>query len=257
MSFSSIHQLLVAPSRIAHALNWRKATGKVMALGIAKNSIDVAIVSHPTAIAAGNTSPRWKQPLADRPIPSIRLGSKVNKENKIQVIDDSVMSQLSSIVQRHADDLCGIVVSWPVQEEGWCGAPCGRVLHALDQIVEHEQRSHGPQHPLLSLKRPICLWDYQHHGAVVDPEDAWGRAELYSHTTTKTEHVASKEQYSEPPCTAALIWDDFMRAHWPDLCNVSQVPSRSEHQQYATQRPSLVQRRPTSWSNHESLYLNA
>jgi hypothetical protein len=139
----------------------------------------------------------------------------------------------------------GVVVAWPVQPEGWCGASCGRVLFALDGL-----RSHGAFCSAADL--PMCLWDQAHtsnHGGPY--EDEWGRSEQYTTTSEGTVHCASKEQYGLPPgafFTAAGAWRDFSRAHWPEyhrhdrLIGAARSPGLLRP---AGSRPSLVAAPPS------------
>jgi hypothetical protein len=110
----------------------------------------------------------------------------------------------------------GIVVSWPVQPEGWCGASCGGVLFALDGLNSYGVLSGGTSSK--APAPPLCLWDQVHHDAPY--EDEWGRCEHYSTVSTRTVHYASREQYDVHPeaFSAAGVWLDFCRAHWPEYC---------------------------------------
>jgi RNase H-fold protein (predicted Holliday junction resolvase) len=188
---STIAKLLTTPSKVAGALDWRKASGSLLSLTILRDTIELAVSSHP----------EFGEPLFK--LPSIPLKQHVRNNRK--TLDAAVVQELSQIVQDH--QVCGFVVSWPVQKEGWCGAPCGRVLHTLDDLAANGKT-------LLSKTRPICLWDEEHH---VPPEDEWGRAALYSTTTDETVHVASTEQYGDHQTAAAKVWNDFCKVHWPEL----------------------------------------
>jgi hypothetical protein len=186
----SLTKLLTTPNKVAHALEWRKASGSILSISVCKDKIDLAVASHPSL----------EDPV--QPLPSIPLKLETVENHK--VLPQSVMDELDHIVKDWK--VCGMVVSWPVQKEGRCGAPCGRVLHTLDQLTERSN--------VLSSSRPVCLWDREHN---LPHEDEWGRDPLYGHTTKKTLHLASKEQYADSKCVAADIWEDFCRAQWPDL----------------------------------------
>lgn len=189
---STIAKLLTAPSKVAGALDWRKASGSLLSLTILRDTIELAISSHP----------EFGEPLFK--LPSIPL--KQHVQNNRKTLDAAVVQELSQIVQDH--QVCGFVVNWPVQKEGWCGAPCGRVLHTLDDLAAASNK-------VLSKSRPVCLWDEEHH---VPPEDEWGRAALYSTAGDETVvHVASTEQYGDHPTAAAKVWNDFCKVHWPEL----------------------------------------
>jgi RNase H-fold protein (predicted Holliday junction resolvase) len=172
-------------------LEWRKASGSILSISVCKDKIDLAVASHPSL----------DDPV--QPLPSIPLKRETMDNHK--VLSQSVLDELAHIVQDWK--VCGMVVSWPVQKEGRCGAPCGRVLHTLDQLTERSN--------VLNANRPVCLWDLEHNR---NHEDEWGRDPLYGHTTTKkTVHVASKEQYADHKCAAADMWEDFCRTQWPEF----------------------------------------
>jgi hypothetical protein len=108
----------------------------------------------------------------------------------------------------HDWQVCAMVVNWPVQAQGWCGASCGRVLFTLDHLNAYNV-----------LDKPICLWDEVYHD--MPYEDEWGRSEQYSMGSLKTEHYASKEQYDAPVTSVTHVWHDFCRAHWPEYYSFS------------------------------------
>jgi hypothetical protein len=162
------------------------------------------------------------------PLPDLPLGRRAT-------VTAETRQQLQDWVKEHR--ICGVVVSWPIQPDtGRMGASCGRVLRTLDQLL-----------PVMeSSKRPLCLWDAGDHSQTPPPPDAWGRSPafapspLHKNTTTQTKtlHLASVEQYhADEGLTATQVWDDFCRAHWPELC---------QQQQQQQSLPSVV------WSNKKS-----
>merc|ERR1712226_429458 len=104
------------------------------------------------------------------------------------MLQSHIFQELSDIVQQYK--VCGMVVSWPLQKEGWCGASCGRVLHTLDQMVEQQEESTTTK--ILNQQRLVCLWDGHHYGTSC--EDEWGRVPLYAggrkRSLPKDEHRA-------------------------------------------------------------------
>ena len=187
---NTITRLLSPPSKIARALDWNKLTGAILSVHVGLRTVDLAVASHPSAFHPVDT------------LPSIPIEMETRRNQK--VLKENVLLELKNIVETHK--ICGIVVSWPVQKEGWCGATCGKVLHVLDQVVEDTN--------ILSAKRPMCLWDGHHFR---DGGDEWGRLALYGVPTNKTIHMASKEQYKDEGMPAADIATDFLNCHWPDL----------------------------------------
>jgi hypothetical protein len=188
---STITKFLKSPSKVARALDWRKAAS-VLSIHIGKDSIDLAVTSHPSSTNGDVIVP----------LPSIPMKCDV-KENQ-KVLKSHVLTELGDIVDKF--DVCGMVVSWPVQKEGWCGAACGRVLGTLDQIVRDTD--------IVSTSRPVCLWDGHHFRSA---EDEWGRDAIYATTSKKNVHIASVEQYKDEGAVAAEVAADYLRHHWPDL----------------------------------------
>jgi len=186
----SLSKLLTSPSKVAQALDWRRSAASVLSLSITRDRIHMAVANHPASSEAQS-------------LPSIPIETEVVDNRR--VLAPKVARELASIMQDW--QVCGLVVNWPVQEEGWCGAPCGRVLFTLDHLVRDLKNSN----------RPICLWDEEHR---VPDEDEWGRCSLYGEPCSekKTVHFASEEQYKEKrEHAAADIWRDFCAAHWPEI----------------------------------------
>lgn len=186
--------------RVAHALDWKKVSGAVLSLHFGKDSIDLAITSHPSL-------DKCVQPLPSIPLKKFN-STKNNKSKTKKTLHPSVVEELQDLVEDW--DVCGFVVSWPVQKEGRCGAQCGRVLHTLDQIVAASCNT-------FNQNRPVCLWDSNHIPA--SNEDEWGRSAMYGRTPTsdKTIHYASVEQYQDEGAIAAEIAADYMRHFFPEL----------------------------------------
>ena len=111
---------LRAPSKIASALDWKKASGAILSLDIGADRIGAAIASHPS--------------FGDAPLALEEIPIKLETRNNKRVLSSSVKEQLQSIVKKH--NISSFVVSWPVQKEGRCGKQCGQVLFALDSLVD-------------------------------------------------------------------------------------------------------------------------
>lgn len=201
-TFTPLSKLLANPSKIARALDWQRVSGSVLVMTILRDRIDLAVASHPSQM-------HEMHPSAVHALPSIPIISEI-KNNKPE-ISPRVSHELQNVMEKF--HVCGTVVNWPVQREGWCGAPCGRVLYTLDQVTSSSA----------VLNKPICLWDEEHHDP---PEDDWGRSRFYTETCHNSIHHASKEQYEMPSPPAMKVWNDFCRSHWPEL---SQDPSISSH----------------------------
>ena len=220
----TLSRFLTTPSKVAHALDWRKASGgSILSMSIGKDTIDLAVASHPESSSADEFA------LGPQSLPSIPLKTQVI--NNKRVLSPAVVEELSKIMNDW--NVCGTVVFWPVQEEGWAGAACGRVLFTLDQLTLSAPG-------VISDKRKVCLWNQSHHECV---EDSWGRCPVYAKTTDKTIHYASKEQYQAPKTLAADVWNDFCRTHWPEIYqyneeSVASTTSTASHSSWVSTPPS-------------------
>lgn len=166
-----------------------------MALDVGSDKIGLAIASHPSY---GNT-----------PIPLDSMAIKLETRSGNQrVLSEATVNELQTIVKNY--NVCGFVVSWPLQKEGRCGAPCGKVLHTLDSLVNESSS-------IVTSQRPFCLWDDHHY---MPDEDEWGRTPQYGEITpNKTLHIASQEQYVHD-CSSSIavdVWNDYCSKHWPGL----------------------------------------
>jgi len=223
----SVAKLLTSPSKVAHALDWKKVSGSILSMSISSDRIDLAVASHPSGCAEDTLD------TSAQSLPSIPLKTEiVNRDGKKnqRILSPAVAEELQDIMNDWK--VCGVVVNWPVQKEGWCGAPCGKVLYTLDQLASSSQQN------VLSPNRPICLWDEEHH---VPFEDEWGRSPVYSEPCEdKTVHIASEEQYQAPSTVALDVWNDFCRAHWPELYYNSYTTATSASSSWSAGKKNLA-----------------
>ena len=226
----SATKALRAPSKIASALDWKKASGAILALDVGADRIGLAVASHPS--------------YGDAPLPlkAVNIQLETSQNNKKRVLSQSVVSQLQKIVKEH--NVSSFVVSWPVQKEGRCGAPCGKVLHTLDSLVEASN--------LMNANRPFCLWDNHHTQTAPENTDAFGRNPLYGepcHETGKTVHKASEEQYTHHECSskvAASVMEDFIQSQWPEIYQQQQ----QQQQQFVSEPVSQPAEISFEWLEH-------
>lgn len=110
--------------------------------------------------------------------------------------------------------VCGVVVNWPLQSDtGRMGAACGRVIFALEQLVQRSNESmidspYANGNGTINgatiknhdrggfLSRPFCLWDAGHIDLKqrADPSkrvDVFGRCASYGRETTTTTQMDS------------------------------------------------------------------
>jgi len=195
---NEIMKFMTAPSKVADTLDWRKLSGSILTMDIGHKCIGLAVACHPTT----------GEPIQKLEALKIQLVTKGHAE---RALSPSVLEHLQEIVHEH--NVCGFVVSWPLQKEGRAGAPCGKVLHTLDSLVNESST-------IVTRSRPFCLWDDHHFR---QDDDEWGRSQVYAkRTTNKLEHKASEEQYAHE-CSSSLavdVWNDFCRQQWPELYQV-------------------------------------
>lgn len=191
VSTRSIVNILKAPCQVAHNLNWRKCRANILSVRLANECIELAVASHPECY----------EPIL--PLPSIPVRIVYRGDQKLMCA--SVADELRDTVDKW--QICGMVVSWPVREAGRCGAACGRVLRALDQIAAQDNDLFNPS-------RLVCLWDERHQHS---DEDVWGRAPELGVASRKTVHIASREQYKDRATSVVDVWNDYRRVHWPEM----------------------------------------
>lgn len=191
----NLMRYLAPPGKLASALDWKKASASVLAIDVGSDKIGLAVASHPSF---------GEEPLRLDPL---TLQLETRRGNR-RVLSNSVVEELQQIVKSY--NVAGFLVSWPVQESGRVGAPCGKVLHTLDSLL-----SASPD--IVTTARPFCLWD-DHHFAPDD--DEFGRSAKYGEPCrNKTSYRASEEQYAHycSSSVAANVWNDFCTKHWPEL----------------------------------------
>lgn len=204
MASSKLTNFLTTPSKVANALDWKKMSSSVLALNIGRDEIGLTLASHPSC--------RERTSLKLNPIPL----TFVHEGNR-KSLDSGVITQLNDLVQKF--QVCGFVVNWPLQKEGRIGASCGRVLHTLDSLCMDSKT------PILSKNRKFCLWNGSH--VKLEPDDLFARCSIYSRPSTNDPdfvHLASREQYNQN-IVAVDIWNDFCRAHWPEMYQHETTPA--------------------------------
>jgi len=231
-----LKKVLKPPSAVANALDWKKAPGGVataMTIDIHADRIGLALttlrsekeyirnIGHDLEYAH-NASTEGHNFSSCTLLDSISLkngiSSSEQKKRRRGIVSSEAKQRLNGLIHDH--NVCGFVVSWPLQQDtGLMGAACGRTLWTLEQLLDGDDNivSTTPQGSLFaSSQRPLCLWDgapKEHHRA-----DAFGRSTVFARTSTKKEHVASKEQYhQDESILAAEVWKDFCNHHWPTV----------------------------------------
>lgn len=257
---SQLMRKLSKPSKVASILDWKKTFHHtVLAVNVHKNRVGIAIASHPSLgipclelepLRFENTDNSNHLVGGDGTNTNTNTNSNRKKKTIAGAIDRECLERFVEIIDEYK--VCGVVVNWPLQRDtGRMGAACGRVIFALEQLLERSNETkmdastiHGlkdnnnkknhEQRSLLS--RPFCLWDAGHIN-LADPSkkvDAFGRCASYGkenpilssnepalsatstsngdqYYTTKQKYFASKEQYHEDELTVVL-------GVWDDFC---------------------------------------
>ncbi len=238
MVATKLSSALVAPSKVANLLDWRKAVGSVMALDITRKSIGMAVATHPDQHA---------EAVALRPISLVQQqqqhpqhhhgegapssSSSLHKGKKNHVSKE-LISELEAVVRRHR--VCAFVVNWPTHE-GRMGEQCGKVLHVLDSVIDQSNS-------VVTRKRPFTLWsltatatslsmssslDDAHSSYYYSPPDEWGRSihfanapdyypDMYysSKNPIKRKESLLSSSSSTSPEAAIHVLSEWMKNHW-------------------------------------------
>mmetsp|Transcript_5909 Transcript_5909/g.14803 ORF Transcript_5909/g.14803 Transcript_5909/m.14803 type:complete len:242 (+) Transcript_5909:262-987(+) len=198
MMATKLSNTLVAPSKVANILDWRKAAGTVMGIDITRESIGVAVAEHPD-----HTS------LVSIPLISLSLqqdqGGAPSKKN--QVAKD-LIAELEVAVKRH--HVCAFVVNWPTHE-GRIGEQCGKVLQVLDSVIDQSNS-------VVTSKRPFSLW-CNNASFESSPPDEWGRSMDFARAPKYSPEMrySSKNvmiQSANASVVAANVLDDWVKNHW-------------------------------------------
>lgn len=197
MIVTKLSNALVAPSKVAAALDWRKAFGAVLGIDIKNGHIGLAVVHHPE---------HFSEPIR---LTSIPLQDKDAK--KYTGISKAALSELESIVRKH--HVCASVVNWPVNE-GRMGEQCGKVLHVLDSVI-------GQSKSVISRKRPFTLWGSMNGSFASFPLDSWGRSAEFARAPAYVPDMSyssksslSQELSHDPSVVAASVLEEWVGKHW-------------------------------------------
>jgi len=198
MLATKLSSALVAPSKVANTLDWRKAFGAVMGIDVTRDRIGLAIVEHPEHIC--ESVPLKSIPLHD------------TADMKKAGISKSALSELEAVIRQH--HVCASVVNWPVHN-GRMGEDCGKVLHVLDAVIN---RSNS----IISRKRPFTLWGSSANGSFASfPTDSWGRSVEFARAPAYTpgmsfssKSVSRQEPSYDPSLVAASVLDEWVEKHW-------------------------------------------
>jgi hypothetical protein len=243
----SITRLLTTPRQVANILDWRRVSGSILTLTLSRDNskLDLGVSWHPSRSDDDDDDAPLVQ-LASVPL-LLQVEHKTSK-----VLCSSVARELDGICERFS--ICGMVVHWPVEKDGWCGYSCGRVLFTLDQLARQSK----------AVKtRPVCLWDHQQHHRHVHHhhQDEWGRSTVYSRQTDGSiEQYGQQLHADDTGVTLANLWRDFCQAQWPELYRSdSNKKSRHEKSKGKKKKSATPNHAPpvlSSWLDSSSVARN-
>lgn len=190
---TKLSRYLVTPGRVASLMDWKATlgTGAVMALDISRDRIGVAVAPHPSGVSsgAGVATARTLDPIL---LPGKRAAS-TSSASQHPAPHDHPLSRLEEVAAR--EQVCGVIVRWPLQDGGRMGAHCGRILYQLDDFVASSSSSESSSNSskkrttsLIGKNRPFALYDDRPltRGQAVDVDDSadlpdeWGRHSSFS-----------------------------------------------------------------------------
>ena len=212
----NLMKVLTTPSKIAQALDWKTQVGPAAAslatLDVHADRIGLTIAQHPAEALSASASSYYSFPL---------------RSKGVRKIPPSSRQQLADLV--HAHNVCGFVVSWPIQRAtGLAGAACGRTLHTIEELLLAAPVLSSPSSPvpavaaaashadtaahttttptptaatasLFTRNRPLCLWDGIH---MEQPTmDKFGRSSVYTPSSSSSSSavgvVSSRKEAAE------------------------------------------------------------
>lgn len=207
MIATKLSSALVAPSKVANILDWRKAVGVVMGLDITRERIGIALAEHPDLHGS------WNGP-DSIPLNSISLSQDRSgaycKKNQVNM---DTVSELEAAVRDHR--VCAFVVNWPIQE-GRTGEQCGKVLQVLDSVIDQSSR-------VVTSKRPFTLWCNQENASFDSMQpDEWGRSTDFARLPKYTPGMSyssktalrAESSAANASVVAANVLDEWIKSHW-------------------------------------------
>ena len=288
MSSIALKNIVKPPNMVANALDWKKITrgaATAMTINVHADRIGLALATFGGTRSSGDddetamllqrssSSGSSSSPdNHDHDYFNCRVLDSIPLVSRKRVVSPEDKRRLSGLVREH--NISGFVVSWPVQQDtGLMGASCGRTLWTLEQLLLQEddanlddddddedeinsrdtnKRKTRRGHPIFTPNRPLCLWDGIHREQ--PKTDAFGRCPIYSRTSQKTEHCASKEQYHQEDSSGniigpAQVWKDFCESHWP----VTGTTTRDNRNNNKSASSTLVQSRNNNKHNNKAL----
>ena len=256
----------MTPGRVASLMDWKATlgTGAVMALDINRDRIGVAVAPHPSSVSsgAGVATARTLDPI----LLPVKRAASTSSASQHPAPHDHPLSRLEEVAAR--EQVCGVIVRWPLQDGGRMGAQCGRILYQLDDFVasSSSSESSGSKKRTTSLigkSRPFALYDDRPltRGQAIDVDDSadlpdeWGRHSSFSRvpdmagmmgarrgcaTVQVSPHKTIDSNEEDGGEMAAKILQDFLDGHFANADGFLGLNGRST----ATARKTLTASAP-------------
>ncbi|KAL9190623.1 hypothetical protein ACHAXT_000329 [Thalassiosira profunda] len=201
MMATRLSRSLVAPSKVANILDWRKAVGSVMGVDITRDRIGLAVAEHPEQVCKST-------PLSSIPIRQGRDEAAADRKGRLP---KELVTQLEAAVRKHR--VAAFIVNWPVHE-GRMGGECGKVLQVLDSVIDQSNS-------VVTKKRPFALWCHGENASrASSPIDEWGRSKAFARAPEYVPgmNFRSKSDDRHQPenssIVAANVLDEWVKNHW-------------------------------------------
>ena len=230
---TKLSRYLVTPSRVASLMDWKATlgTGAVMALDINRDRIGVAVASHPNS-SSGVATARTLDPilLPRKRSASTSAAAAATSTAQASHPHHDLLSHLEEVAAR--EQVCGVIVRWPLQDGGRMGAQCGRILYQLDNFVAADS---GKKRTLIGKNRPFALYDDRPltRGQAIEIDDSmdmpdeWGRHSSFSRVpemaalgaergraTVQISPHKTNDNAQDDQEMAAKILQDFLNGHF-------------------------------------------
>mmetsp|Transcript_16810 Transcript_16810/g.24430 ORF Transcript_16810/g.24430 Transcript_16810/m.24430 type:complete len:247 (-) Transcript_16810:64-804(-) len=208
MTSSKLSKFLTTPSRIGSILDWKRHRCTLLSIDINSERIGAAIAQHPSKSTAIHK------------LDPLQFNQNVARSKKI---DDEIIYRLESIIKDHK--VCGFVVAWPLQPDGRFGAPCGKVLHFLDVLMQKSGDFFTEERPFTLMddrdipRRNVDMSSMKDHAPY---PDEWGRSVAFSRAppfTNDMRYISREQCYhptSEDSSVAASLLDTFIQSYSVD-----------------------------------------
>jgi len=214
-----LSKYLVSPQKLCNIIDWKRTCrSTIMSLDIKSDRIGVGISSH-----VGKKDEMFM-------MNAIQYNSTHTNNTQLER-NTRALKEVQSIIEKEKIDGC--VVNWPLEFDGRFGKPCGKVLHFLDFLLEHN---------IISKRCPFVLWTPKFRVAKETTIDEWGRSSSFCFKKSSAASVKDYYKYSEDLSHAEKksSWDssdalallyDFLDCHF--ALESKEEVEENEHKSFA------------------------